>query len=96
MFILNSIGIFVGFLLGSRFTMLVLVPVMGVALTFAAIDGTAQGDGFWRPTFEMIATAISVQFGYIFGLVVQSIVGSVRDSNRGTTPLPNQPQKWSV
>jgi hypothetical protein len=96
MFILSSIGIFVGFLLGARFTMLVLVPVMGVALAFAAVDGTAQGDGFWRPAFEMIAIAISVQFGYMLGLVVQSIIGSVRDSNQGTTPLPNQSQNWPV
>jgi hypothetical protein len=96
MFILGSIGILVGLLLGARFTVFVLVPVICVALAFAAVDWVAQGGGLWRLTSEMIAIAISVQVGYMLGLVAQSVMDSVRSSNQGTTPLPNRPQKWSV
>jgi hypothetical protein len=96
MFTLSSIGILVGLLLGARFTVFVLIPVICVALAFAAVDWVAQGGGLWRPTFEMIAIAVSVQIGYMLGLVAQSVMGSVRGSNQDTTPLPNRPQKWSV
>jgi len=70
MFILSSLGILVGLLLGARFTVFVLVPVICVALAFAAIDWVARGDGLWRPTFEMMAIAISVQFGYMLGVSI--------------------------
>jgi hypothetical protein len=96
MLILSLIGIFVGLLLGARFTVFVLVPVICVALAFAIVDWIAQADGLWRPIFEVIAIAISVQFGYMLGLVSQSVVGSVRRSNQGTASLPNRPQRWSV
>jgi hypothetical protein len=96
MFILSTLGILVGLLLGGRFTVFVLAPVTCAVLAFVVIAGIAQGNGLWWSAFEMIAIATSVQFGYLLGVVAQSVMGSVRGGNQGTTPLANRPQNWSA
>jgi hypothetical protein len=63
-------GIILGAVLGVRYKVFVLVPIMCVALAIVAFDAVAHGDGFGRIALMMFSVATSLQFGYILGSIV--------------------------
>jgi hypothetical protein len=89
--ILILIGVLVGAVLGVRFTVFVLVPVIFVALAIVAVGGVVRGDDLWQLAISMIVIATSVQVGYILGIVTQFVMGSVRSTHNSTVSLPTLP-----
>jgi hypothetical protein len=87
MLILMAIGILVGAVLGLRFKVLVLVPVICVALAIVLVDGIARGDGLWWLALAMVVIATSLQLGYILGIVVRFVLGAVRAPNHGRVSM---------
>jgi hypothetical protein len=79
------IGVLVGAVLGLRFKVFALVPVIFIALAVVALHGVARGDDFWRLAVSMIAIATSLQVGYLGGSFV---LGSARGVNHRTVSLP--------
>jgi hypothetical protein len=67
--ILILIGVFVGAMLGLRFKVFVLVPVICVALAIVAVGDVARGDDLWQLAISMIVIATSLQVGYFGGSV---------------------------
>jgi len=85
MMILILIGILVGAVLGLRFKVFVLVPVICIGLAIVAVDGVARGDDPWLLAISMIVIATSLQVGYFGGGVV---MGSARGIRHGAVSLP--------
>jgi len=83
-----AIGILVGAVLGLRFKVLVLVPVICVALAIVLVDGIARGDGLWWLALAMIVITTSLQLGYILGNVVRFAMGAARAPNHGKVSMP--------
>jgi len=81
MMILILLSVLVGAVLGLRFRVFVLVPVICGALAIAVVDGLARGDGLWRLVLAMIMIAASLQLGYILGIVVRFVMGAARADN---------------
>ena len=91
MMVLMLIGVIVGAVLGLRFKVLVLAPVICIALVIVAVDGVARGDGLWRLAVSMIGIATAVQVGYILGIVIQLLMDSAPSSHHSTVSLPTSP-----
>jgi hypothetical protein len=81
-------GVLVGVVLGLRFKVFVLVPVICGALPVVAIDGVASGDGLLGMVFAMIVMAIALQMGYFLGNVLRFVMGSERSTNSGKVSMP--------
>jgi hypothetical protein len=81
MIMLILTGVLVGAVLGLRFKMLVLVPVLCGALAFIVIGGIAGGDTLWRLAFTMIVFATVLQMGYFLGNVIRLVTGAARASD---------------
>jgi hypothetical protein len=79
-------SLLIGVALGLRFKVLILVPVIGLTLAFAAVDGSAEDD-VWRLVGTMVLAAISLQLGYIGGGVLHFVIGALRtaDHTRAST-----------
>jgi hypothetical protein len=88
MLILSLISILVGVVFGMRFTVLVVAPVTCGALAIAIVDGIPRGTGLWQLTFALIVIGISIQLGYILGIVAQDVVNSARGTNNKPVSLP--------
>jgi hypothetical protein len=87
MVILIMIGILVGAVLGLRFKVLVLVPVVCGALAVVVVNGIARGDGLWQLVLAMTVIAISLQLGYVLGIVVRFVMVAARP-NHGRVTMP--------
>jgi hypothetical protein len=88
MLILAIIGSLVGVALGLRFTMLILVPVIALALAFVAVNGVLIEDGIWRIVGSMIIVVISVQLGYLGGNVLRSLIWGARAADHVRPSIP--------
>ncbi len=84
MIILATIGTLIGAVLGLRFKVLVLVPVMVFALAIVAVDGIARGDSVWQLVAAMVVVATSVQLGFLGG----SAVSAWRAAGHGGISVP--------
>ncbi|KAA5603676.1 hypothetical protein [Blastochloris sulfoviridis] len=60
-----------GALLGTRFRVRVLVPVMLVALPAILAATLAAQAGVWTILGAMLAAAVALQFGYLAGAALQ-------------------------
>jgi hypothetical protein len=86
------IGILVGaLLLGLRFTVFVLVPVICIALATTAVGGVVRGDDLWQLAISMIMIATAVQVGYILGVIIRFVTGWARSTYHSTVSLPRLP-----
>jgi hypothetical protein len=76
-------------LLGLRFKVFILIPFM-LILACAII---ATGDGLKAISLTILATAVSVQIGYILGLVVRVLAGGYlrRRKNPRYQPSKSKP-----
>jgi hypothetical protein len=85
MMILILIGGLVGAVLGLRYKVFALVPVICLALAIVAVGGVARGDDLRQLVVSMIVIAASLQLGYVGGILV---LGSTRVISHGPASLP--------
>jgi hypothetical protein len=88
MIMLMVIGSLVGAVLGVRFKVFVLVPVICAALAIVVVDGIARGDGLWRLSVAMVVVVTSGQLGYIGAIALRFVTGTPRAANHGRISLP--------
>jgi hypothetical protein len=74
---LALIGGLAGTALGLRYKVLILVPAVTLAMIFAMIVGVARADHFWSIVLAVAILGTAVQFGYLAGIVIRAIVGSI-------------------
>jgi len=67
---LTMISFFAGAVLGLRFKVFILVPVIGFALAFIAVSGALRGESIWDVTVAMAVVATCTQLGYVIALLV--------------------------
>jgi hypothetical protein len=66
-----------GFGLGLRFKVLILVPAVTSAMLGAAVVGFPRGDEYWSVVVAMILFGTAVQFGYLSGIITRDVIASV-------------------
>jgi hypothetical protein len=71
MIMLMVTGVLVGAVLGLRFKVLVVVPVICVETAIILVDGIARGNGAWWTALAMIAIVTPTQVGYFTGSIVK-------------------------
>jgi len=86
--ILTLMGALAGAVLGLRFKVLVLVPVICVALAIVLVNGIARSDGVWWLAFTMIMIATALQLGYVLGIVVRVVINAARAPNHRRNSMP--------
>ena len=65
MLILTLIAVLIGVVLGLRFRMLVLLPIICGGIAIIVVDGVARGDGFSQIAFATVATVAALQAGLL-------------------------------
>jgi hypothetical protein len=89
------IGGAAGVVLGLRYKVLVLIPIMCVALAVVALDAVAHGGGLGRMTLMMFSIVTSLQFGYILGAIVMHTIARPRPHQQ-RLPTPGLPTASSL
>jgi hypothetical protein len=79
-------GVLVGAVLGLRFKVFVLVPVICGALVIVVGDGIARGDAIWRLAFSMIMIVTALQLGYFLGNVIRFVMAPAPNQGRASLP----------
>jgi hypothetical protein len=80
--ILILMGVLVGAVLGLRFKVFGLVPVLFGGLAIVVVDGIASGDGVLQLALAIAMTAVALQMGYVLGIVM----AAARAPGRVSTP----------
>jgi len=73
-------GILAGVTLGLRHNVVVLVPGVAVAMLLAMMVGIAHDAHFWSIILGMAMLGTAVQIGYLAGIAIRAIAGSIRTS----------------
>jgi len=68
------IAVVTGAVLGTRYTVLILVPAVMFAMLFAVMVGVARGDGLWSVTLTTVLLGAAVQVGYVAGAALHIVV----------------------
>jgi hypothetical protein len=71
---LAIVSVLAGTALGLRYKVLILVPAVTLAMTFAMIVAIARGDHFWSIILAMATQGTAVQLGYLAGIVIGAAV----------------------
>lgn len=74
---LAIISVLAGIALGLRYKVFVLVPAVTLTIMFAVMSGIAHGDRLWSILLAMAILATAVQFGYLAGIMIRAVVGSI-------------------
>jgi hypothetical protein len=74
---LALISVMAGIALGLRYKVLILAPAIALAMGFAVIVGIARADRFESVVLSMALLGAAVQFGYLIGIAIRAVVGSV-------------------
>jgi hypothetical protein len=80
MMTLMQICLLLGAVLGQRFKVLVLVPGMAVVLPLVAAAGIVRGDPYGQVAIALMVAAVSLQLGYLAGIVLRHLLVLLRAS----------------
>ena len=75
-------GILFGLILGLFFKWPVLIPSSGVAIALVLANPALSGQGLQSLLLLCAAMITSLQFGYVFGIVVRAIHYAMKGSKR--------------
>ncbi len=78
MMTLMLICLLVGAVLGQRFKVLVLVPVMALALPLSAAAAITQSAPFWQTVLTALTAATGLQIGYLAGTGIRYLLAATR------------------
>src|SRR5580693_2651043 len=87
MFNLMMISFLIGGVLGLRFKVFILVPVIGSALVVAVVDGIVIEEGVWRLVSTMVVVAASLQLGYLGGSILRFVTCAMRPADQNSAPV---------
>jgi hypothetical protein len=83
-----------GVFLGLRYSLLVLVPAVVLAMLFAVIVGIARADGVWSTVLLTAALGAAVQMGYLAGMTIYAAIESICAARSAALGLIWQPTTW--
>ena len=83
-------GLLVGALVGVRFTVLGLIPVLIYVLVLAGASPSAKGNGLGSTVVELALFVACLQIGYLCGAVVSLGLLSPRALRPGNRPAQEQ------
>jgi hypothetical protein len=69
-------GAVLGAVLGLRYTIFALVPVILGTVFLVVVNGTASGSGFMQITFRIFMISTAIEVGYVLGNIVRQIAAS--------------------
>lgn len=98
MMILPIVMLLLGMVLGQRFKVLVLVPVMAFIVLVAIGAGVARGQGFLPETLMAVAAIAGLQIGFLAGIAINesNLFVTVRSSKLRTVIRGAQPVSRNV
>lgn len=70
-----------GAALALRFRVLILIPAIGLASAASFAGGVARGDSTSAILTAVVIAAVSLQIGYVCGIVVQHAIAAARALN---------------
>jgi hypothetical protein len=88
MLILVIISFLIGLSLGVRFTVLILVPAIGLALALVVANGIVVEEGIWRLVGSMVIVVTFVQLGYLGGNLLRPAIFGTRAADHGRASIP--------
>jgi hypothetical protein len=74
---LSMVSLSVGALLAQRYRIIVLVPATVAVLVIAIGAGVAQANSAWLIAGMIAAGSVSVQLGYVIGMLMQHGLGAL-------------------
>jgi len=66
-----------GIAVGLRHNFLLLVPAVTLAALFAMMAGIARAEHLWSIVLGMAMIGTAVQFGYLAGITIRTVAGSI-------------------
>jgi hypothetical protein len=94
MLMLAILSLLLGLVLGQRFRVLVLIPVIIITLLFAVVAGLARADKAWTVGLTTAVATAGLQIGYLLGIGVRLAVLLVRrHRRRAAGPTRASPQR---
>jgi|SRR5712671_5203690 hypothetical protein len=74
---LALINVLAGIALGLRYKVVILVPAVALAMTFAMIVGIARADHVGSIVLTMAILGSGVQLGYLTGIAIYAVAGPI-------------------
>jgi hypothetical protein len=74
---LSVVSLLIGALLALRFKIIVLVPATFAVLVIAIGAGVAQASSAWSIVGMIAAASVSMQTGYLLGMLFQHFLGAL-------------------
>ena len=84
------VSLLVGMVLGQRFSVLILVPGIGLALVVTIVAGIARADAAWPIILTSAAVVTSLQIGYLAGTALRHLLVAGRASRSHASSLDVQ------
>jgi hypothetical protein len=81
-------GAALGAVLGLRYTMFALVPVICGTVLLVVVGGTVSGNGFFQIMFGIFMISTAVELGYVLGSIVRQVAVSAHAQDRRVS-MPN-------
>ena len=94
MIMLVVFGFLTGMLIGLRFTVLVLVPVIMLTWMLTISIDAMRGLGFWWVVLDMFVLSTALQFGYVAGgalAILRSALESIFELDPEEPLRPKEP-----
>jgi hypothetical protein len=89
------LSLLLGLVLGQRFKVLILIPVIIITLVFAVVAGLARADKAWTVGLTAAVAIAGLQIGYLLGVGVRYAVLLVRaHRRRAAGPTRSSPPQW--
>jgi hypothetical protein len=76
-----------GMVLGLRFRVLILVPVIIAGIVVIAIAGIGLRAAVWPIVTAMVANAVGLQVGYLIGICTANVLGRKRNGAPLSSPI---------
>jgi len=77
----------VGAVLGLRFRVFILLPIVLMLICCIAVIAAVRGDHLWAIIFTVIPSVVSLQVGYFCGSLADFILEDLREQRRAFRPL---------
>jgi hypothetical protein len=87
MMMFAMVSLLVGMVLGQRFSVLILVPGIGLALVVTIVAGIARADAAWPIILTSAAVITSLQIGYLAGIAIRHLLVAGRARRSHANPL---------
>jgi hypothetical protein len=82
-----------GAVLGMRFKVLILIPVIAFALISIVAGGIGSGDSFWAALTAAVLASVCLQIGYLGGTVTRHTMALARAQRLRKTSRQVEPAR---